>query len=91
MPFAPYGFTLRPVADVKAAIEAAGLDVVDQRRLEEVAIPLHMLVAQRAGWRVGLCRAKRGRLFCVYGPGSLGDQIEHARGSRNVFWRNAAV
>jgi arsenite methyltransferase len=47
LPFVSYGFTLRPVAEVTAALESAGLGVVEQRRLDDVAIPHHVLVAQR--------------------------------------------
>jgi len=46
--FTSYGFTLRPVSDVSAALRKAGLDVVEQRRLDDVAIPHHLLVARRA-------------------------------------------
>ena len=46
LPFTSYGFTLRPVADVIAALQKAGLDVVEQRRLDDVAIPHHLLVAR---------------------------------------------
>lgn len=47
LPFTSYGFTLRPVSDVIAALRKAGLDVVEQRRLDDVAIPHHLLVARR--------------------------------------------
>ena len=46
IPFTSYGFTLRPVTDVIAALQKAGLDVVERRRLDDVAIPHHLLVAR---------------------------------------------
>jgi arsenite methyltransferase len=49
LPFVSYGFTLRPVADVTAALQNAGFGPVDQRRLDDVAIPHHLLVPRRAG------------------------------------------
>lgn len=48
LPFTSYGFTLRPVTDVIATLQKAGLDLVEQRRLDDVAIPHHLLVARRA-------------------------------------------
>lgn len=48
LPFTSYGFTLRPVSDVTAALQKADLDVVEQRQLDDVAIPHHLLVARRA-------------------------------------------
>jgi arsenite methyltransferase len=47
MPFTSYGFTLRPVDDVAAALSAAGLTVVEQRRLDDIAIPHNLLVTRR--------------------------------------------
>jgi SAM-dependent methyltransferase len=47
MPFTAYGFTLRPVDDVAAALQRAGLTVVEQRRLDAVAIPHNLLIARR--------------------------------------------
>lgn len=47
MPFTPYGFTLRPVEDVVAALTAAGLSVT-QRSLPNPPIPHHLLVAHKA-------------------------------------------
>lgn len=47
MPFTPYGFTLRPVDEVRAALKKAGLEVVTERRLADLAIPHNLLVAQR--------------------------------------------
>ncbi|MFD4431971.1 class I SAM-dependent methyltransferase [Nocardia sp. NPDC058497] len=46
MPFTPYGFTLRPVADVIAALSGAGL-AVEQRTLPNPPIPYHLLIARR--------------------------------------------
>jgi arsenite methyltransferase len=48
LPFTSYGFTLRPVSDVIAALQKAGLDVVEHPRLDDVAIAHHLLVARRA-------------------------------------------
>jgi arsenite methyltransferase len=48
MPFASYGFTLRPISEIHAAMQKAGLALVDQRRLEEVAIPQNLLIARRS-------------------------------------------
>ncbi|MEV6771729.1 methyltransferase domain-containing protein [Nocardia sp. NPDC051030] len=45
MPFTQYGFTLRPVTELAAALEQAGL-VVEQRRLEHRPIPVHLLIAR---------------------------------------------
>jgi arsenite methyltransferase len=47
MPFTSYGFTLRPVAEVTAALQDAGLAVVDQHRLDDIAIPHNLIVARR--------------------------------------------
>ncbi|HXA12696.1 MAG TPA: SAM-dependent methyltransferase, partial [Mycobacterium sp.] len=47
LPFTPYGFTLRPVDQVRAALKKAGLEVVTERRLADLAIPHNPLVAQR--------------------------------------------
>lgn len=46
MPFTPYGFTLRPVADVVAALSGAGL-TVEQRTLPNPPIPHHLLIARK--------------------------------------------
>ncbi|MFI1238993.1 class I SAM-dependent methyltransferase [Nocardia salmonicida] len=46
MPFTPYGFTLRPVADVVAALSSAGL-TVEQRTLANPPIPHHLLIARK--------------------------------------------
>lgn len=45
MPFTPYGFTLRPVAEVKDALERAGL-TVDHRFLPRRPISGHLLIAR---------------------------------------------
>lgn len=47
MPFTSYGFTLRSVDEVRAALQAAGLEVVTERRLGDLAIPHNLLVAAR--------------------------------------------
>ncbi|MFI9507628.1 class I SAM-dependent methyltransferase [Nocardia sp. NPDC052566] len=44
LPFTAYGFTLRPVAEVIAALERAGC-TVDHRQLPNPPIPFHLLVA----------------------------------------------
>ncbi|OBG63069.1 methyltransferase domain-containing protein [Mycobacterium sp. E3339] len=49
LPFTAYGFTLRPVADVVASLRRAGLEDVEQRRLADVAVPHHLLVASAPG------------------------------------------
>ncbi|MEU4415714.1 class I SAM-dependent methyltransferase [Nocardia salmonicida] len=46
MPFTPYGFTLRPVADVVAALSSAGL-TVEQRTVANPPIPHHLLIARK--------------------------------------------
>ncbi|MEV0058312.1 methyltransferase domain-containing protein [Nocardia sp. NPDC050718] len=46
MPFTPYGFTLRPVAEVVAALSGAGL-TVEQRTLPNPPIPHHLLIARK--------------------------------------------
>ncbi len=45
LPFTAYGFTLRPIAQIVGALKNAGFTDVEQRRLDEVAIPHHLLVA----------------------------------------------
>ncbi|MGH3677246.1 MAG: hypothetical protein ACRDU5_16185 [Mycobacterium sp.] len=47
LPFTSYGFTLRPIAEVIAALQNAGFELVEQRHLGEVAIPHNLLVASR--------------------------------------------
>lgn len=46
MPFTPYGFTLRPVVEVVAALSGAGL-TVEQRTLPNPPIPHHLLIARK--------------------------------------------
>jgi arsenite methyltransferase len=43
--FTAYGFRLRPVAEITAALAAAGLPVVEHRRVGEGRIPAHVLIA----------------------------------------------
>lgn len=45
LPFTAHGFNLRPIAEIIAALKNAGFAEVEQRRLDEVAIPHHLLVA----------------------------------------------
>ncbi len=49
LPFTAYGFTLRPIDDVVTALRNAGFHDVQQRRLDDVAIPHHLLVASTPG------------------------------------------
>jgi arsenite methyltransferase len=46
-PFTPYGFTLRPVAEIVAALEQSGL-TVEHRRLDDKPIPRYTIVGRRA-------------------------------------------
>ncbi|MFI5783115.1 class I SAM-dependent methyltransferase [Nocardia sp. NPDC051570] len=46
MPFTPYGFTLRPVTEVIAALERAGLSV-DHHEVPVGLMPGHLLIARR--------------------------------------------
>ncbi|PXX62977.1 methyltransferase family protein [Nocardia tenerifensis] len=46
LPFTPYGFTLRPVADVVAALEKSGCAVAHEQ-LPNPPIPHHLLVATK--------------------------------------------
>ncbi|GAA2773837.1 class I SAM-dependent methyltransferase [Mycolicibacterium pallens] len=46
LPFTAYGFALRPIAEIVASLRRAGLENVEQRRLNDVAIPHHVLVAR---------------------------------------------
>ncbi|HZQ30488.1 MAG TPA: methyltransferase domain-containing protein [Mycobacterium sp.] len=48
MPFTSYGFTLRTVDEVTAALVKAGFQVVKQRRLAAGPIPVNIVVAQAA-------------------------------------------
>lgn len=45
LPFTAYGFTLRPITEIVAALNSAGFTNVEDRRLDEVAIPHHLLIA----------------------------------------------
>ncbi|WP_433660820.1 class I SAM-dependent methyltransferase [Nocardia sp. CA-128927] len=47
LPFTPYGFTLRPVADVIAALEKSGCTVTPEQ-LPNPPIPHNLLIAKRA-------------------------------------------
>lgn len=49
LPFVAYGFKLRPIGLVVAALETAGFVDVEIRRLAEVAIPHHVIVARAVG------------------------------------------
>jgi SAM-dependent methyltransferase len=44
MPFTAHGFRLRPLADLKASIADAGLDLIDHRRVGKARVPPHLLV-----------------------------------------------
>jgi SAM-dependent methyltransferase len=48
LPFTDYGFILRPVDDVIAALRQAGFDVTDHQHLDDIAIPHHLLVVTRS-------------------------------------------
>ncbi|MGH3724339.1 MAG: class I SAM-dependent methyltransferase [Mycobacterium sp.] len=48
LPFTRYGFILRPVAEVTAALRNAGFDLLAQRTLDEITVPHHLLVAIRS-------------------------------------------
>jgi ubiquinone/menaquinone biosynthesis C-methylase UbiE len=45
--FTAHGFRLRPVQEISAALGAAGLTVVDHRRVDDSRVPGHILIAQR--------------------------------------------
>jgi arsenite methyltransferase len=45
LPFTAYGFKLRPIIEIIAALKNAGFANVERRRLDEVAIPHLLLVA----------------------------------------------
>lgn len=47
MPFTPYGFTLRPVAEVIATLASAGF-TVEQRTLPNPPLPHHLLIARKS-------------------------------------------
>jgi arsenite methyltransferase len=46
-PFTPYGFTLRPVVEIVAALEQSGL-TVEHHRLDDKPIPRYTIVGRRA-------------------------------------------
>jgi ubiquinone/menaquinone biosynthesis C-methylase UbiE len=45
LPFTAYGFRLRPISEVVAALRKTGFDEVEQRRLDHAAVPHHLLIA----------------------------------------------
>jgi arsenite methyltransferase len=45
LPFTAYGFRLRPISEVVAALEKTGFDEVEQRRLDDAPVPHHLLIA----------------------------------------------
>jgi arsenite methyltransferase len=47
LPFAPHGFTIRPVGEIAAALQNSGLEV-EQRRVDDKPIPRHLLIGRRA-------------------------------------------
>jgi arsenite methyltransferase len=49
LPFTAYGFKLRPIEQVIAALRTAGFVDVENRRLADVAIPHHLIVARASG------------------------------------------
>jgi arsenite methyltransferase len=46
LPFTAHGFRLRPVDEITTAPAAAGLPVVEHRRVGDGRIPAHILIAQ---------------------------------------------
>ncbi|WP_231639501.1 class I SAM-dependent methyltransferase [Mycobacterium sp. Marseille-P9652] len=48
LPFTAYGFTLRPIPEIVTSLQGAGF-AVEQRRLTDVAIPHHLLIASAPG------------------------------------------
>lgn len=48
LPFTAYGFTLRPIADVIAALKSAGFAKVEHRSRADLPVPHHLLVAFRS-------------------------------------------
>jgi arsenite methyltransferase len=46
LPFAKHGFTIRPVSDIAAALQDAGLQV-EQRRIEDKPVPRYLLIGRR--------------------------------------------
>jgi SAM-dependent methyltransferase len=47
LPFTGYGFTLRPVSEIAAALTDSGLEV-EQRRIDEQPMPRYLFVGRRA-------------------------------------------
>ena len=47
LPFTKHGFTIRPVAEIAAALRNSGLDV-EQRRIEDKPIPRYLLIGTPA-------------------------------------------
>jgi arsenite methyltransferase len=45
MPVTPYGFTLRPIEEITAALARAGLALEETRLVERRQLPFHLLVA----------------------------------------------
>jgi SAM-dependent methyltransferase len=57
MPFTPYGFRIRSLDEVEAALGAAGLTVAEARRTGKEARPFHLLVATPSqGGRTGMAK-----------------------------------
>lgn len=46
-PFTPYGFTLRPVTEIVAALEKSGLRV-EHHRLDDKPMPRYTIIGRRA-------------------------------------------
>ncbi len=46
LPFTKHGFTIRPVAEIAAALENSGLQV-EQRRIDDKPIPRYLLIGRR--------------------------------------------
>jgi SAM-dependent methyltransferase len=46
LPFTKHGFTIRPVAEIAAALQNSGLQV-GQRRIEDKPIPRYLLIGTR--------------------------------------------
>ena len=74
MPFTKHGFILRPVADVIALLEAAGLDV-EQRQVEREGPAYFLLLSGHvptSDWRHHAAAANR-RRAALHSPGDQGD------------------
>jgi arsenite methyltransferase len=46
LPFAPHGFTIRPVGEIAAALQNSGLQV-EQRRIDEKPMPRYLFIGSR--------------------------------------------